>query len=164
MKLIPLTQGKFTKVSERDYKFLAQFKWRAHKDNRSQRWYAARTVRYPTGTRVLLMHRVILQANTWMQVDHKDRNGLNNSRSNLRACTRSQNQGNRGIDLSKKTSKYKGVCFCRRSGKWKADIANRYLGRFATEKEAALRYDEEAKKLYGVFANLNFKVTKIRQV
>ena len=92
------------------------------------------------------------------QVDHIDRNKLNNHISNLRWATCSENLGNQ---LSRKgsTSKYKGVYFHKSRGKWMARIKvngkRKYLGRFKYEKEAALAYNKAAKEIYGEFALLN---------
>jgi len=92
--------------------------------------------------------------------DHKDRNPLNNQRTNLRIATPQQNSFNRGkahiFDL---TSKFKGVSFDKINQKWRAKISiNRKqysLGRFKTELEAAIAYNNEAFKLFGEFAVLN---------
>ena len=92
-------------------------------------------------------------------VDHKDRNCLNNHLSNLRWCTRKENQQNR----SKKkngTSMYKGVCFDKSRNKWRARIKHNgqqiFLGYFTNESNAGRAYDRKADELFKEFAVLNF--------
>ena len=67
------------------------------------------------------MHRQILNAPKGMVVDHKDGNGLNNRKSNLRLCTPAQNVRNRRPALGS-SSKYKGVSRDKSRRKWLARI------------------------------------------
>lgn len=91
------------------------------------------------------------------EVDHKDGDGLNNQKENLRCCTHSQNCANVLI-TKRNTSGFKGVSRFR--NKWKAEITHNYkriyLGLFVSKIDAALEYDHFAKLLFGEFAALNF--------
>ena len=157
MKSIPLTQGKIAVVSDKDYPWLSKFKWRAHKDNRSGRWYAARSERRQDGrVTVKLMHREIRRPRIGLEVDHRNKDGLNNCRSNLRECTHKQNSFNSGVYRIKKSSKYKGVIWNKSSRKWLVYLQRKHLGAFTDEVQAAREYDKEAKKQFGKFAHLNF--------
>ena len=92
-------------------------------------------------------------------VDHKNRNCLNNHLSNLRWCTRKENQHNRSKNKNG-SSIYKGVCFNKKANKWRAYIKQNgqwiHLGCYVDESEAARAYDRKASELFGVFAKLNF--------
>ena len=92
-------------------------------------------------------------------VDHKDRNSLNNHISNLRWCSKRQNNQNRSKQKNT-TSVYKGVCFEKRSNKWLAQIKHNgrsiHIGLFTDESEAAHAYDRKASELFREFAHLNF--------
>jgi len=92
-------------------------------------------------------------------VDHIDRNGLNNRRSNLRLCSAAQNACNSGSARGS-SSKYKGVCWNKREGKWVASIRFKnklhLMGYFTDEIAAAKAYDKSASEFFGEFAYLNF--------
>lgn len=153
MKLISLTQNKFTMVDDGDYEFLMQWKWCLAKHSRKNLFYAKRA----EGKKTILMHRAILNiTNPKIQVDHENGNGLNNMRVNIRVATPAQNSQNR-CGSRDTSSKYKGVSF--RGNKWNAAIKisgkTKYLGRFTNELEAALAYDNAARRHYGEFARLN---------
>ncbi len=76
-------------------------------------------------------------------VDHIDRNPSNNAICNLRRVTKSQNQHNR-IEQRNNTSGYKGVTFCKRTGRWRAAIWVNdrpvYLGYFSSPEDASYAY------------------------
>jgi hypothetical protein len=88
-------------------------------------------------------------------LDHKNRNGLDNRKSNLRLSTRSQNGVNTRAKRPGAASKYRGVWFCRKTKKWGVNIrVNKkviWLGRFETEEEAGKVYIEASQKFHGEF-------------
>jgi hypothetical protein len=156
-RAIPLTQCKFAIVDEADYEWLMQWQWYANKDINT--YYAVR--KEPLGNRKyasVKMHRVILEAEPGTKVDHRDRNGLNNTRENLRLATAHQNCCNRAIP-KQNTSGYKGVTWNKLCQAWQAQISanrkNHYLGLFECVEDAARAYNEAALLLHGEFASLN---------
>jgi len=152
MKKIQLTQGRVALVDDEDYEWLSQWKW--FYDN----GYALRNNWKPTHT-IIYMHREIMNTPKSKRTDHKDTNGLNNQKSNLRICTQSENLMYRGKQKNN-TSGYKGVTFDNAKQKWMAQIkVNRkkiYLGRYKKAIDAAHAYDDAAQKYHGEFARLNF--------
>ena len=107
------------------------------------------------------MHREVLGLKyaDKLHVDHKNHNGLDMCKCNLRPCNHKQNQQNRISHNGK--SKYKGVsCNPRLRKKWYAQIQGPnkriYLGAYFTEEEAALAYNKKALELFGEFAFTNF--------
>lgn len=149
MKTIKLTQGKEALVDDEDYHFFSKFKWQASFDPRYDLWYATSSVG--------IMHRMITRASEDRHVDHIDKNGLNNQKHNLRICTISQNQMNR--KTSSGTSRYKGVYWNNTIKQWQTEITHNHvrfrLGCTQSENEAARRYNDKAKQLFGEFALLN---------
>jgi len=144
---LPLTQGKFALVDDEDFERLSK-----------QTWH------YNSGTcSVPGLSQEVLQV-TGM-VDHRNGEGLNNQKSNLRLCTFVQNGQNSRKTKNKTSSKYKGVYFCKQKRKWRALIGltdafkqsfQKHLGYFLIEKEAARMYDNAARFHHGEFACLNF--------
>lgn len=160
MKLIPLTQGKFAMVDDEDFDAVSQFKWHAKKLGR--RVYATRSIKKPNGKYSLqLMHRFLMP--DVPEIDHEDGNGLNNQRkSNLRPATTQQNAQGFRRKSSGKTSKFRGVSWHKKAGKWRAyiclDDKHKHLGHFNSEIDAAKAYDIAARKYFGDFASPNFPI------
>ena len=157
MKQIPLSQGLFALVDDEDYDFLMQWKWTANKERKT--FTAYRNQHTPKPRKFIYMHRLIMGiTDTLIFVDHIDGNGLNNQKSNLRACSNAQNLMNRPSNKNN-TSGFKGVIFDSKNQKWIAQImVNRKsikLGRFSDKKDAAIAYNNAAKIYFGEFAHLN---------
>lgn len=151
MKRIKLTQCKYALVDDEDFEWLNKFNWYATKGRNEDIWYAGR------GRPISRMHREIMNAPADKQVDHKDGNGLNNQKSNLRLATNQQNQRNQKPRNS--SSKFKGVHWYKRDQVWIAYIQIngelKRLGYFNSEILAAQTYNLAAKMYFGEFARLN---------
>ena len=159
MKRILLTQGRHATVDDEDYDYLMQWKWYANKIGKT--YYAVRNEPHAhlgwLKGQTIYMHRIILKVSRNNSVDHKNHNGLDNRKCNLRICSKAQNQQNQ-IGCNNGESQYKGI---RRSGnKWQARICTDglriHIGTFPAEGIAAKAYDKKAKELFGDFAYLNF--------
>lgn len=160
MKQVPLTQGKVAIVDDEDYERIIAFKWHTCRHYHGN-WYARRVLpRGPHSQSTQLLHRFILNLpQRHPQVDHRDGNGLNNSKSNLRIVTNGQNQANARIRRDN-NSGFKGVGRQQRSNKWHARIRIQgrmvQLGVFLTAEDAARAYDQKALQVRGQYARLNF--------
>ena len=153
MKEIQLTQGKMALVDDESFETLNQFKWYAKKSGKT--FYAVRNLYVCGRPKQIYMHCVIMNRKG---IDHIDHDGCNNQKSNLRVCTRSENQMNR-TKQENTSSIYKGVYFSKAHKKWKAEISINSkkirLGNFDSEIDAAKAYNAKAVELFLEFANLN---------
>lgn len=160
MKEIQLTQGKVALVDDADYEWLIQWKWYAIKQKNS--YYAVRHSARINGRQGrICMHKFILNVTeNNLLVDHRDRDGLNNQRFNLRKATTAQNNRNK-TSAKNSSSKYLGVRLCvdkrwtNEYKYWRAKISKNDLGSFPSEELAALAYNKAAIQMFGEFANLN---------
>lgn len=147
------------------------FEWRGTISSRS--WiakpkphtvYAEANISTNNKLRTLRLHRLVMCAAGHEEIDHRDGDGLNCVRSNLRYATLGQNAANR-IATPGLTSQFKGVAIHKQTGKFEAylrhDRKKRHLGLFATEIEAAQRYDAESIQVFGEFALLNFPASAV---
>lgn len=150
--VIPLTRGKVAIIDNEDAALISQYKWQADRDGRT--WYARRTISLPGGGRkTQKMHQLITGH---PRTDHRNGDGLDNRRANLRRATKAQNNRNRRKTIG--YSKYKGVGW--HENRWCAQIKVNgkkiHLGRFISEEDAARAYDAAARREFGEFAALNF--------
>ncbi len=155
---IVLTRGKVTVIDDADAPLIAGYHWTAMriKNKTRETWYAKAT---GPGNTSILMHRVLLGAGKGQLVDHKDGNGLNNQRANIRLATHRGNvanmQSSRDGSFAVRTN-YRGVYSFDDEFGYIAACCQRRLGKYATQEAAAMAYDEEARKQFGEFARLNF--------
>lgn len=162
---IKLDKGLFAEIDEADSESILQHRWHA-KFRANGTWYAYTNIKngkhWSDGHTYTSMHRFILSPPLDVVIDHIDGNGLNNVRNNLRMCSQSENMKNR---KGHGVSKFLGVTFDPSAGSWRkpwracifSSGHRTDLGRFASEIDAALAYDEAAKKLHGEFARPNFR-------
>lgn len=141
---IPLTSGKHCIIDAEDFDKIKEFRW-------------ALSSNYAYSKKIKQMHRVIMNTPSGLFTDHINRDFLDNRKTNLRFCTKQQNQFNKACN--KGTSKYRGVSLTKHK-KWTVKIRKdgrpTYLGTFNSEIDAAKCYDIAAKKYFGEFAYLNF--------
>ena len=161
MKLIPLTQGKFAQVDDKDYAWLMRAgPWHAGRHRNA--FYAERHVVVDGKRAKIGMHAAIVGTfQTSKEPDHRDGDGLNNQRANLRRATRAQNNANRRKRRDGHTSIFIGVYALKlRPGRFRACIEihgkTKHLGSFRSEADAARAYDAAAFAAHGDFAKLNF--------
>ena len=109
-----------------------------------------------SGKKRLPLHKVITG---YRRTDHKNGDGLDNRRENLRPCTHAENMRN---SRKKSTAKnpFKGVFWHAAAGRWmaqiKVDLRAIYGGLFDDPEAAARAYDALAVEHHGEFARLNF--------
>lgn len=144
MKTILTNHGKEIFVDDKDFEYLSKYRW----------WIGNGYPQCYFEKRVVYMHRLVMGLDS-PEIDHINRNRLDNRRSNLRFCSSSQNKANTGL-WSKNNSGYKGVGFVKSKKKWRARVSGEHLGHFNTPQEAALAYDKRIKEIYGEFVFQNF--------
>lgn len=142
---VPLTRGQVALIDKKDSEIVKNHTWSALYSKKRNVFYAM--------SHEGPMHKILMCSPKGMDVDHKDRNTLNNRRSNLRICSRTQNNMNRPKQRNNRSG-YKGVIE-NSCGNFYAKIAANkivtYLGTFKTPEEASQAYIDAAKEIQGEF-------------
>ncbi len=141
---------KYTIVDDDLWHELSKYSWYLRYDN-----YIVCKI----NSKMVRMHRYILNAPKELNVDHIDNNPLNNKKENLRLCSQSQNCFNKTKTIKSTTSQFKGVSFSKQNNKFMTTIWHnniKYnLGSYENEYIAGLAYNLKAQELFGEFSNLN---------
>jgi hypothetical protein len=139
-------------IDESDFNLLIKYDWKIQTDPRGTQYL----VRRYKGKKIYF-HREVLEAKEDELIDHKDRNGLNNRRDNLRRSSKSLNLHN---TPSRSSTEYKGVYWDKHRKLFKCHLTYKgitvNLGRHTSAEVAATHYDMAVVYLYGEFATLNF--------
>jgi hypothetical protein len=160
--LVPLTKGLFAIIDEADAAAVSAHCWQACASSIQMRThYARRKYKSDDGRHTSeALHQFLWRS--WghaaaPEIDHKNTNGLDCRRQNLRAADHSQNQHNRTAYRCN-TSGFKGVTWYAAQKKWVAQIRHNTklhrLGYFASPEEAAVAYAAAALRLHGDFARV----------
>lgn len=149
---IPLTKGCEAVIDAKDAPIVDRWNWCAMV--RSNTIYAYRYRTSGTKKGALLLHRALMDEPKGLDVDHRDGDGLNNRRSNLRAATHAENQRNQRL-AKNNTSGFKGVTWHKARAKWQAQIVlngrNHFLGYFRCQTAAAVAYAKASAEFHGEF-------------
>lgn len=156
-KEIPLTLGYVALVDLEDFEKFGHHKWTAMPTKKGKTVYARRSVWGEDGVcRTVLLHREIVGDPKGVKVDHRDRDGLNCRRYNLRTANNSQS----GANCHRKNSKPGLIGVVRRGNRWRGGVKlnRRYHATqsFPSPVLAAAARDALARQLHGEFAVLNF--------
>lgn len=140
---IPLTKGKVALVDEEDFEKLNNHKW-CFDGNYAQRREFGKSIR---------MHTQLMNPPKGREVDHINRNKLDNRKSNLRVVSKSINRFNTGM-LPNNTSGVKGVVWDKINSKWRSQIQvmgkGLSLGRFSNMDDAIKSRLKAERKYYGI--------------
>lgn len=153
---IPVGRRLLAKVDEGDAWLVQGRKWTFVKNGHCL--YAASPCS-DGSTKAVMMHRLLLSPREGEVVDHRNGDGLDNRRANLRVCTHANNLWN-SRKHCKSSSSYKGVHWSNKQQRWIAKITVNgrriYGASTKSEVEAAKVYDQMALRYFGEFARLNF--------
>lgn len=144
---VPLTRALHAIIDAADAELISTYGcWQARWDASAKTHYASATARQPCDRpSTIQMHRLLLNAQSGLLVDHRNHDGLDNRRDNLRLCSPTQNQHNLRGPQRNGTSGYLGVTWHRRDRRWQAAfvIAGRshHVGNFSSAVEAAVARD-----------------------
>lgn len=154
---VALTQDKFALVDAEDFERVAFFSWcyrmlrgceHANRTARKNDWRSAK--------QSIFLHQEVLR--TTEPIDHRNGNGLDNRKQNLRLAAQQQNLWNRRVRNDSSTG-VKGIT--RVNSRWRARIKVNeravHLGYFDTQEDAGRAYDAAARKFYGEFACTNYE-------
>lgn len=148
---ITLSDGKICLIDEEDLERIKKHSWCAS-SNGGGRIYAQTRI----NTKTIYMHRFILSAPKGTMIDHRNGNPLDNRKSNLRFCTKSENSLN-SKQRVRRYSAYRGVTYDKERNKWLAQLKVNSVKvlskRFATELEAAQAYKDAVAQHCSEFVN-----------
>jgi hypothetical protein len=144
----------FALVDDEDYERLNKYKWYAMKGDNTL--YVVRAINVKGMKQLkLMMHREVMRYVGNRIIDHRNLNGLDNQKLNLRLCTPSQNAMN-APKRGRNKSGYKGVSKHPANNMWVASICKdykiRYLGSYKNKIDASEAYNQAAKMSHGEFA------------
>lgn len=104
--------------------------------------------------RLILLHRLVMDAPPDMKVDHINHDSADNRKCNLRIVTHQQNMVNTKKNRANKSG-YKGVWWSKSSRKWYAYISYKgkriHLGTFANKEDAIAARQAAEKQYYGEY-------------
>lgn len=153
--------GYYAIIDRRDGAEVQKHNWCALVLPRTNAVYAVTSAQLPDGRwTTLRLHRFLWRL--WRrpdvpELDHKNLDGLDNRRPNVRAATSTQNKTNRLRQRNNKSG-FKGVCWNKAMNKWIAQIRFRgrrtVLGYFVDPAKAARAYAKAAHKMHGAFARI----------
>jgi AP2 domain. len=155
--LVPLTRGRYAIIDTEDSVAVAQHNW--HCRINKNKFYAGYVKRQGERMKYTQLHRFLWTL--WKMppsaiLDHRNGDGLDCRRANVRAATSSQNCFN-ACRQARNTTGYRGVWWNRSRNRYQAVIhangVGQFLGNFATKEEAALAYAAAARKLHGEYAH-----------
>lgn len=111
--------------------------------------------------KTILMHHLVLPKKEGFEIDHINRNPLDNRRVNLRYATHAQNIANSGLRKIN-TSGYKGVGWSNMQHAWIARFRSNghvfILGKFDCKSCAADAYNKKASECLGEFFPVNKEI------
>ena len=150
---VDLGRGYEAVIDRRDVEIISRFRWNAQLTRKGHA-YAARTCYEGGRPHCVLMHRFLLKPPDGVLVDHKDGDGFNNRRDNLRFATASLNNANMVASRRSRLG-LKGVSTNKR-GRYEARIEKGelklFIGTFDTPEEASAAYFGAARVLWGDYA------------
>ena len=148
--LVPLTRGLFTRIDAIDLDRIRHYSWHRGSARNGGRTYARTRIK----RKITEMHRLLMDPPAGLEVDHINRNILDNRRCNLRICTHAQNAANRH-GWTPHTSRHRGISWDKNRERWVAQIYQNgktiWYHSFSTEEEAHQAYEAKAREVFGEF-------------
>ena len=149
--------NRFFLIDEEDYKKVRKINWCISKSRKSNTFYVSATPKYRKELNGnISLHRYLMSATKNEIIDHKNRNGLDNRKNNLRRCTTKENLQNTKINSNNKSGVI-GVYYDKNTGKWASEIKVNYrkifLGRFIEKEDAIIARLKAEKEYFGEFSS-----------
>lgn len=147
-------------IDDEDYEKIKRYHWNILRteEKKGYKYFQANLKRCDGKRRKVMLHRIIMNAKTKEEIiDHKNGDTLDNRKTNLRICNKTENNRNQ------KTSKanvmgIKGVSFVGKKELYQARITVDkkliHLGYYKTSREAYSAYCEASKKYHGEYGRL----------
>lgn len=149
MTIVSETHGEFkVKIDLEDVKKTQLLKWVINTGNRG--------MHYVFNNKGLLLHRYLMNAPSGKDVDHIYGDTMDNRKSQMRICSRSENMSNSKHYINN-TSGHKGVTWHKKTERWMAYIKvnwkQKTLGYFGNIEDAVKAREEAEDKYFGEYKN-----------
>lgn len=99
-------------IDIKDIPIIEKYQWRAHRQKNKKEYFVVSGRKIGEKSKCSTMARILVAPATGLEVDHIDRNPLNNRRTNLRVLTtaaNNQNKSGRGITFQKETGRWAAI-------------------------------------------------------
>lgn len=161
MKNIKIGKNKYAKVNNSDYPLVEKYSWHINSNGYAVTFLPRIKINGKIKRPIVYMHRLILNLQDKnLYCDHKNGNRADNTRTNLRPASPTQNSANipkKKFDSA--SSGFKGVSWSVLNKNWRCRVSHKgaqvWMGSFKKEEDAAVAYNKVAKELFGEFASLN---------
>lgn len=122
-------------IDKEDLEKVMQYRWYIAKNDNG--YYAKTNIKEGQKFKSTYMHRLLKDCPKNRVIDHRNGNGLDNRKCNLKICTQKENTNNQKLS-SNNTSGYRNICWNRINKTWDVQIKHKRIGQYNELKDAVI--------------------------